>query len=174
MPVVELLQAHHDRKSFDCGKPSLNEFLQKQARQNADRNVGVTHVVVPEAGSSRILGYYTIVTRTIDSAIVPKSVRLPQGPIGVVLLGRLAVDLSAQGQGLGKRMLLRAIRQTEQAARAIGIYALVLDAIDEEARSWYLHLYFGFDSLTDDHNHLFLPVGVIRQLGLVESSNPDS
>ncbi len=101
MSVVELLQAHHDRKGFDCGKPSLNEFLQKQARQNADRNVGVTHVVVPEAGSTRILGYYTIVTRTIESALVPDNKKLPRGPLGVVLLGRLAVDKNAQGQGLG-------------------------------------------------------------------------
>jgi GNAT superfamily N-acetyltransferase len=169
MPVVELLQAHHDRKSFDCGKPSLNEFLQKQARQNADRNVGVTHVVVPEAGSPRILGCYTIVTRTIDSALVPDNKKLPRGPIGVVLLGRLAVDKNAQGQGLGKRMLLRAIRQTEQAAREIGIYALVLDALDEEACAWYLRLNFGFDTLADDPNHLFLSLGVIRQLGLFET-----
>lgn len=169
MPVVELLQAHHDRKSFDCGKPPLNEFLQRQARQNADRNVGVTYVVIPEAGSPQILGYYTLVTRTIESAIVPNNKKLPQGALGVVLLGRLAVDQSAQSQGLGKRMLLRAIRQTEQAAREIGIYALVLDAIDEQARAWYLRLDFGFETLTDDPNHLFLPVSVIRQLGLSES-----
>ncbi len=174
MPLVELLQAHHDRKSFDCGKPPLNEFLQKQARQNADRNVGVTHVVVPEAGSLRILGYYTVVTRTIESALVPDNKRLPRGPLGVVLLGRLAVDKSAQGQGLGKRMLLRAIRQTEQAAREIGIYALVLDALDEEARVWYLRLNFGFEALSDDPNHLFLPVSVIRQLGLFETPEPGS
>ncbi|MCX6378984.1 MAG: GNAT family N-acetyltransferase [Armatimonadetes bacterium] len=174
MSVVELLQAHHDRKGFDCGKPSLNEFLQKQARQNADRNVGVTHVVVPEAGRTRILGYYTIVTRTIESALVPNNKKLPCGPLGVVLLGRLAVDKNAQGQGLGKRMLLRALRQTEQAAREIGIYALVLDALDEEARSWYLRLNFGFETLADDPNHLFLPVGVIRQLGLFETHDSES
>lgn len=172
MPVVELLQAHHDRKNFDCGKPSLNEFLQKQARQNADRNVGVTHVVVPEAGNPRILGYYTLVTRTIESTIVPDNKKLPRGPLGVVLLGRLAVEKSAQGQGLGKRMLLRAIRQTEQAAREMGIYALVLDALDEEARSWYLSLNFGFETLSDDPNHLFLPTSTIRQLGLSRKSEP--
>ena len=166
MPVVELLQAHHDRKRFNCGKPSLNEFLQRQARQNADRNVGVTHVIVAAMGDTRILGYYTLVTRTVDSTILPDNKKLPRGPIGVVLLGRLAVDKEFQGQGLGKHMLLRAIRQTEQAVREIGIYALVLDALDEEARAWYLGLNFGFETLLDDPNHLFLPVGTIRQLGL--------
>src|SRR5579862_5320476 len=143
MPVVERLQTHHDRLSFDCGKPSLNEFLQKQARQNADRDVGVTQVVVPLAGDPKILGYYTLVTRTIESVIIPDK-KLPRGPIGVVLLGRLAVDKSAQGQGLGKRLLLRAMMETEKAAQRIGIYALALDALDDEARSWYLGLHFGF------------------------------
>ena len=165
MPVVEILQPHHDRKSFDCGKHPLNEFLQRQARQNADRNLGVTHVVVSAPGDGRIMAYYTLVTRMIDRAIVPEK-KLPQGPVGVVLLGRLAVDKEFQGQGLGKRMLLRALRQTEEAARNIGIYALVLDAIDEEARNWYGGLDWGFHVLLDDRNHLFLPVGTIRALGL--------
>ena len=172
MPVVELLQAHHDRKSFDCGKSPLNDFLQKQARQNAERNVGVTYIVVPEPGSPHILGYYTVVTRTIESAVVPENKKLPCGSLGVVLLGRLAVDKNAQGQRLGKRMLLRAVRQTEQAAREIGIFALVPNALDEEARAWYLGLGFGFEVLLDDPNHLFLPVGVIRQLGLSETPAP--
>jgi len=133
--------------------------------------MGVTHIVVPSAGDPRILGYYTLVTRTIDCEIIPDNKKLPRGPIGVVLLGRLAVDKGAQGQGLGKRMLLRAIRQTEQAAREIGIYALVLDALDEEARAWYLRLNFGFETLLDDPNHLFLPVRTIRQLGFAAEEN---
>ena len=167
MPVVELLQAHHDRNSFDCGKESLNLFLQRQARQNADRNVGVTHVVVEAAGDSRILGYYTLVTRTVESEIVPVK-KLPSGPVGVVLLGRLAVDKGAQGQGLGRRMLLRAMKQTEEASRSIGVFALVLDALDEDARRWYLGLGWGFETLLDDPNHLFLPVATIRELGLTD------
>ncbi len=127
--------------------------------------------MVPEAGNAQILCYYTLVTRTIESALVPDNKRLPHGPLGVVDLERLAVHKKAKGQGLGKRMLLRAIRQTEQAAREMGVFALVLDALDEEARAWYLHLNFGFETLTDDPNHLFLPIGVIRQLGLF--NNPE-
>ena len=165
MSVVELLQSHHDRKSFDCGKPELNGFLQRQARQNADRNLGVTHVVVRAAGSFRILGFYTLVTRTIERALIPTN-SLPGGPIGVVLLGRLAVDLSFRRQGLGREMLLRALRQTEEASRVIGIYALVLDALDDDARQWYQSLAWGFQSLHDDPRHLFIPISTIRQLDL--------
>src|SRR5712692_9016868 len=103
MPVVELLQSYHDRRSFSCGNERLDQFLQRQARQNADRNLGVTHVVVAAPGEPRVLGYYTLVTRTVESGIVPAK-GLPQGPLGVVLLGCLAVDQRSQRQGIGKLM----------------------------------------------------------------------
>lgn len=167
--IVELIGPRHDRQSFDCGQAELNAFLQRHARQNADRNLGVTHVAVPAPGASHILGYYTLLVRTVDRDVFPDAKKLPPTPIGVVLLGRLAVDRSAQGQGLGKLLLLRAIRQTERAARDIGIHALVLDALNEEARQWYLGLRFGFKELLDDPRHLYLPVATIRQLGLVDS-----
>ena len=161
-PVFEPLQAHHDRQGFDCGKPVLNQFLQRQARQNADRHVGVTHVAVAEANDPKVLAYYTLLTRVVDAGVVPNK-KLPRGEIGVVLLGRLAVDRNAQGQGLGKLCLLRAMTQVERAAQEIGIYALVLDALDEAARAWCLHLSFGFMPLLDDPNHLYLPIETIRQ-----------
>ena len=63
-------------------------------------------------------------------------------------------------------MLLRALRQTEEASRVLGIYALALDAIDEDARHWYLSLGWGFQALRDDPSHPFLPVATIRELGL--------
>jgi ribosomal protein S18 acetylase RimI-like enzyme len=85
-----------------------------------------------------------------------------------VLLARLAVSVTAQGQGLGTQMLLRALRQTERAARDIGIHALVLHALNERARSWYLGLEFGFEPLLDDTLHLCLSVQKIRQLGISE------
>ena len=71
MPVVELLQGYHDRQTFSCGNAALDEFLRRQARQNADRNLGVTHVVVASPGAPRVLGYYTLVTRTVESAVIP-------------------------------------------------------------------------------------------------------
>ena len=163
VPVFEPLQSRHDRQGFDCGKPALNQFLQRQARQNADRNVGVTQVAVAAAGDSKILAYYTLLTRVVDAEIVPNK-KLPRGEIGVALLGRLAVDQSAQGRGLGKLCLLRAMTQVEIAAREIGIHALVLNVLDEDARTWYLRLNLGFQPLLDDSHHLYLPVETIRQV----------
>jgi GNAT superfamily N-acetyltransferase len=165
VPFVEFLTSHHDRAGFDCGKEPLNRFLRETARQSADRNLGVTQVVVAEPGSTAILGYFTLVTRIVESAALEEK-RLPRGPIGVTLLGRLATDTRYQGQGLGKRMLLRAMAETEAVSRRIGIFALVLDALDEEARAWYLKLDFGFKHVLEDPMRLYVPVTFIQQLDL--------
>ena len=128
-----------------------------------DRNVGVTHVVVATAGDTKVLGYYTLVTRTIERDIIPDS-RLPNGPIGVVLLGRIAVDSSVKRSGLGKRMLLRAMKQTLLASMDVGIYALVVNAIDDAAKEWYLGLDWGFEQLLDDPHHSYIGMKTLKQL----------
>ncbi len=166
MPYVEFLAPHHRRQDFDCGKDPLNRFLRERARQNADRYLGATHVLVGTPGHSEIQAYFTLVTRTVESPSFPESKKLPQGPIGVVLLGQLAVDRRWHGQGLGSQMLLRAMAETEQAALRVGLYALVLDTIDDVARSWYLSLDFGFKPLPEQPTRLFVPVSFIRLLKL--------
>lgn len=171
--VFEVLQSHHDRQGFDCGHPALNEFLHKQARQNADRNVGVTHVAVENAGDSEILAYYTLVTRALNRDMFPAK-KLPRGDIGVVLLGRLAVDNRAKSQGIGRLCVANAMQQVTRAADEIGIYALVLDAIDERARNWYLGLNAGFQTLLDDPNHLYIAVETIRRGMYLTQANDDS
>jgi len=160
--VFEKLQSQHDRTGFDCGTQALNDFLTRQAKQNADRNLGVTHVGVATAGHPKIFAYYTLVTRAVEAAVVPTK-KLPRGEIGVVLLGRLGVDRNAQGQGLGSLCVLRAMEQVVSASEEIGIYALVLDAKDERARNWYHQLGFGFKALLDDPNRLYISVDTIRE-----------
>lgn len=168
-PSFEILASHHDRAAFDCGEESLNSFLKRQARQNASRNLGVTHVVVPSPGASQIWGYYTLLVRSVERDVWPRSNKFPPDGVGVALLGRLAVDKSGQGQGLGTLMLLRAIEQTERAARDLGIYALVVHAPNDQARDWYVGLGFGFEELLDNPHHLYLPIETIRQSGLTDS-----
>ena len=165
-PFYEPLGAHHDRAGFDCGEASLNEFLKQRARQNAERNLGVTHVAVAAPGDAAILGYYTLLVRSVERESFASAKKLPPGEIGVALLARLAVSQSAQGQGLGTQMLLRAITQTERAARDLGIHALIVHALHERAKNWYLGLGFGFELLIDNPLHLCLSIGKIRQLGL--------
>jgi len=165
-PFYEPLGAHHDRAGFDCGEESLNEFLRQRARQNAERNLGVTHVAVADPGETAIRGYYTLLVRSVERESFGGAKKLPPGGIGVALLARLAVSQTAQGRGLGTQMLLRAIIQTERAARDIGIHALVVHALDERAKHWYLGLGFGFELLTDNPLHLCVSLTKIRQLGL--------
>jgi hypothetical protein len=123
---------------------------------------------VENTGDSKILAYYTLVTRAINREIVPTK-KLPGGDIGVVLLGRLAVDNSAKNQGIGRLCVANAMQQVMRAADEIGIYALVLDAIDDRARTWYLGLNAGFQTLLDDPNHLFLPVETIGKAVIREA-----
>lgn len=165
-PFYEPLASHHDRAGFDCGEESLNQFLQQRARQNAERNLGVTHVAVAHPGDTVILGYYTLLVRSIEREGFAGAKKLLPGDIGVALLARLAVSQEVQGQGLGTQMLLRAIVQTERAARDLGIHALVVHALNERAKAWYLGLDFGFELLTDNPLHLCLSIKKIRHLGL--------
>ncbi len=128
----------------------------------------MTHVAVTQPGDAKILGYYTLLVRSVEREALVAAKKLPPGEIGVALLARLAVSVTAQGQGLGAQMLLRAMVQTERAARDLGIHALILHALNERARDWYVGLGFGFELLTDNPLHLCLSIGKIRQLGLNE------
>ena len=88
--------------------------------------------------------------------------RLPQVPVPVVLLGRLAVDNASKGRGLGKALLVTALRQAAALSDTIGIAAVEVDAIDDDARTFYLK--YGFTSLKDDRHHLYLPIKTIKSL----------
>ena len=163
MPIqIEKLTRAHERAKFDCGEPSLNNYLQRVALQNDERNIGRTFVAV-EAGSPRILGYYTLATGKVTFETMPSNKKLPPHlPVPVVLLGRLAVDESAKGTGLGKWLLLHALWRTGQIARSAGVYAVEVDALHEKAAQFYLK--YGFTPLLDDPLHLYLSMKDIEAI----------
>lgn len=161
--VIELLTRSHDRAGFDCGVEVLNTFLRRVARQQAERGLGVTFVAVPTPGDSHIIGYYTLAMAEVAGLVVPER-KLGVKTIPVVLLGRLAVDKEYKGKGIGKRLLIHALIRAYRASRDIGAYAVVLDALTEEARQFYLH--FGFGELLDDPKHMYIPMKAIEKLGL--------
>ncbi len=160
--VIEPLSASHDRESFDCGEPSLNDFLKRFARQNDEKGLGRTFVAV-EAGSPAIKGYYTLSNGSLKFDNVPE--KLPRYPIPVAHLGRLAVDVSARGQGLGEYLLLDALARIAALAGQIGIYAVEVYALSEQAKNFYLK--YGFRPLLDDALHLYLPMKAVRKLKLI-------
>lgn len=120
-------------------------------------------------GESRVAGYYAISShRVAFEALSDDQARgLPRIGVPVILLGRLAVDRSFQGRGLGAELLIDALRRVLTIAEQVGVRAVEVDAIDDGARQFYLK--YGFVPLRDDPRHLFLPVHVIQQLDLVKA-----
>ena len=135
-----LLEAVDDLSLFDCGVPALNEWLRKRALAN--HVSGASRSYVATAGR-RIMGFYCLSAGAIHHAAAPGAIRrnMPE-PILVIVMGRLAVDLSCQGQGVGPALLLHALEVTREIAKQVGIRALLVHAKDETAAQFYQH--FGF------------------------------
>lgn len=156
------LRADLDRESFDCGEPSLNDFLKRYARQNQEKDLGRTFVAVL-ADDPKIYGYYTLASGSVRFDTLPQ--KLPRYPIPVIHLGRLAVDRAAKGQGLGKILLLDALARSAGIAHQLGTYAIEVYALNQEAKNFYLK--YGFTAMLDDEYHLYLSMKDVRKLGLV-------
>ena len=133
--TVEPLGRHHDRTAFHCGAEALDHYLKQQARQDADKRVAAPFVAV-NPPHTRVLGYYTLSASVLTLADLPDELacklrRYPQLP--VTLLGRLAIDQSTKGQGLGEHLLLDALHRSLAHADQIAAMAVVVDAKDESA-----------------------------------------
>ena len=163
--AIERLTKKQDRTSFHCGQSSLDDWLRLRVSQFEKRDLARTYVAVRK-GESRVLGYYAISNHRVTYTALPAEQAKGLLPIDVpvVLLGRLAVDQSVQGQGLGELLLVDALRRAQHIADQIGVRAVEVDAIDEKARAFYKK--FGFVSLVDDPSHLYLPIQVVRRLNL--------
>ena len=134
-------------ESFFSGEASLDEWLRRRARAN--QVSGATRTYVVREGSTRVVGYYALASRALVVKSAPGRFRrnMPD-PIPVVVLARLAVDQSHQGRGLGRALFRDAARRVAQAAEVIGIRAIVVHAISDEAREFYVAL--GFDPSRHD------------------------
>lgn len=164
---VEPISKSHDRETFDCGVESLNIFLRRFARQNNERGLGRTYVAVKE-NDAKIYGYYTISSSAFDFELAPEN--LPRYPVPMVHLGRLAVDRSAQGERLGRSLLFHALQRSVDLTEQIGIYAVEVYALNDEARRFYLS--FGLTELKDDRLHLYITIKKIK--GMLSSDSDDN
>jgi len=138
---------------FDCGQPALNQFLQRFALINQKSNSAQTYV---SCHSGSVVGFYSLTVGSVEpAAAAPRVIKgIPQHPVPVMILARLAVDLRQQGAGLGKALLKDALLRTGQAADIAGVRALLVHAKDEPARQWYLN--WEFEPSPSDPFHLFL------------------
>ena len=164
MPIAEnltppvLLTRDHDRYSFDCRVPALNDYLKKYALQNQKKHAARTYVATR---GNRIVGYYSLAYGSVSLEDAPHSVKsgLPRHPIPVILLARLAVDSAEQGRGLGAALLKDALLRTVQAAEIAGLRAMLVHAKDDAAKRFYEK--FGFEPSPTDAYHLFLKLSDI-------------
>lgn len=151
----------HLRDQFNCGRTDLNEYLKVRLNQQMKRGVTVGYVLADDAG--RIAGYVTLSAGELPITILPPGHGFPpQLPLPTTLIGRLAVDLSFQGRGIGADLLVHALCIAVRAADHVASAVVEVDAVDVSARKFYER--FGFRRLPDDELHLYLPMADARKL----------
>ena len=149
------------KEDFDGGVPELNDYLKKLDCQNHRRGIATTFVAIPQDGDGRVAGYYSISMGEIKREYLPEKYRrgLPRYPIPALRMGKLAVDQSMQGKGLGKELLMQCFRKAVRLSSEVGIFAVTVDALNEPAKQFYMN--YGFVPLENDRLSLFLPLSTI-------------
>jgi len=160
----EPLGQHHDRSAFACGSPALDQYLRRQAGQDARRRLAAPFVVCAP-GTNQVIGYYTLSAISVDVGDLPQETarRLSGYPqIPTILLGRLAVHQAYRGRGLGGWLLVDALYRACRQSDSVGAAAVVVDALGASAAAFYEH--FGFLQFPDRPERLFLPMNTIAKL----------
>lgn len=135
------ITADHDTSLFNCRHDSLNQWLRRRALTNASSGATRTYVVCAE--NHRVVGYYALAAGSLDIESAPTRLgRNMPNPLPVVVLGRLAVDDTWSGRGVGGGLLKDAVLRSLQAAELIGACALLCHAIDADAKAFYAR--YGF------------------------------
>lgn len=153
------INADHTLALFDSGQTSLDDWLKQRALKNEIAGASRTYVICEDAN---VVGYYCLTSGSVEHRQAPGRVRrnMPD-PIPVMLMGRLAVDRTQQGKGLGRALLKDAILRTLKAAEFAGIRALLVHALDNQAAEFYRHN--GFLPSPMDPLVLMLPLDTARK-----------
>lgn len=162
--LSEPLQSKHKKSEFSCGKEMLNTYIHKLANQDVKRKLSACFVIAQKE-TQKIKGYYTLSNSSIPLDLIPLKIqkKLPKSysSIPTILLGRLAIDHQFQGQGLGKLLLIDALKRCYEISRSLGCFAVIVDPIDQYAEKFYEK--YGFIQLPDS-GKMFLPMNTISQL----------
>lgn len=158
---IEKLTRSHAVEGFDCGTPALNRFLERFALQNQQADASRTYVALD---GDEVIGFYTLVVGEVAHAAAPARVvkGLAKYPVPVMVLARLAVAGTRQGQGLGAGLLKDALLRILAAADHAGIRAVAVHAKDDAARAFYER--FDFERSLTDPYHLLLLMKDVRAL----------
>lgn len=158
----KILDETIDRSLFQSNVEPLDTFFKQMANQQQKKGFNKTYVLIDVDGDpARALGFYTLSTGSIGLNSLPPEItrKLPKHPVPVAIIGRLAVDASKRNLGLGKFLLVDALARVKTISKSIGIFAVVVDAKNEEAEKFYLK--FGFQSFLDIPRKLWINIQAI-------------
>lgn len=164
--VISVLGKTHKRDSFTCGTEALDTYLQEHALQHMKKNISVTYALT-ECSGAEVLGYYSLSSTSIHLAELPPRFikKLPKYPsLPGILLGRLAVHIELQGEGLGAHLLIDALKQSLRVSQEIGAAAVIVDAKNQDAVNFYKK--YDFIALDENPQKLFLPMDTVKKLDL--------
>jgi GNAT superfamily N-acetyltransferase len=154
---IRPLDAAVDSSAFRCGQDALDSYICRYASQDVRRGVARVFIASPEDAPGRLSGFFSLSAGSVQATDLPEALRrkLPRYPIPVALLGRLAVDVTYQGNGLGSIMLADACQKVAQASAILAVAGIIVDAKDDSAAQFYQH--FGFFPLPGVPGRLMLP-----------------
>jgi predicted N-acetyltransferase YhbS len=156
--ALEILAACHDRIRFVSGLESVDRYLRETARSHHEKGVSVTRVLVglDASPSKAVLGYFTLSNITVDAKNWPGVPQgLPKQTVSAVLLGRLAVAISAHHQGIGSMLVATACQLASETIARTGGIGMVVDAADENTVGFYAK--YGFLRVAPESLRMFLP-----------------
>jgi GNAT superfamily N-acetyltransferase len=161
--IAPLDSQTHDRTAFSCGVPELDRYIREHASQDVKRDMARVFVAV-RAGAPTVCGYYGLSATSFqrESLLAEQAKRLPRYPVPAALLGRLAVDDGAKGNGLGAFLLMDALNRILLATQTLAVHALIVEATDATAGAFYRK--YGLIPSIDERRRLFLPMATIRKL----------
>lgn len=152
----------HDRAAFSCGVPALDRYFHEQVSQDMRRRVTSCFVAIStDTQDAQIAGFYTLASSSIALPDLPAALarKLPRYPlVPAVRMGRLAVAKAHHGKGLGAALLANALQRASHSD--IAAYALVVDAKDAQAATFYAH--HGLQALPDAQRTLFMPLASVK------------
>jgi predicted GNAT family N-acyltransferase len=164
LKIEPLDSRKHLRSSFCCGKASLDDYIREKASQDLKKRISTVFVLIDEP-ETNVLAYYTLSSYTVDIAASDESFakRLPRYPLlPATLLGRLAVDNRQKGKRFGELLLLNALKKSLDISAQVASLAMIVEALDDEALSFYLK--YGFQQFKQETLKLYLPMKSIEEL----------
>ena len=161
---IQVLDKSISRTSFNCGISTLNDYFHKRAGQDSRKYVAVTYTLI-DVETEKVAGYYTLSANAVEFVSLPERDRkklLAYPNLPATLIGRLAIDNDYQKRGLGEFLLIDALKRAYKASLSIASFAVLVDAINEQAKRFYQK--YGFLDLSDYKQRLFLPMSVVSKL----------